>query len=156
MRTRNQIYADAAWQAIKTLDASGHTEFKRWADSFPAHVMKAGLAQAIGFVRAKANGKKEGQATAAKLYLSALRQMTTQNLSEGAEAIHPKDSQDEMQSVREWHAHILREELRLYMQSTQRILQAAVWLKRIGQTELKDTEPNTDDTRAQQNQGESA
>lgn len=58
-RTRSQRHAEAALAKIKALlapnaSAIERKEYKTRADNFPVMVMQAGLAQAVGFMRAKA------------------------------------------------------------------------------------------------------
>lgn len=56
LRSRNQVYAESAHNKIKKLDSELKKEYKSRADGFAVIVLQSGLAQALGFLRAKANG----------------------------------------------------------------------------------------------------
>ncbi|HRI93943.1 MAG TPA: type III-B CRISPR module-associated protein Cmr5, partial [Accumulibacter sp.] len=60
-QTRSQRHAEAALARIRSVEtnasATERKEYKTRADNFPVMVMQAGLAQAVGFMRAKAGGK---------------------------------------------------------------------------------------------------
>jgi len=52
-RTLEQKYADIAWKQVDRVSPKEFDEYKARADSFPTFVMQAGLAQAVGFLKAK-------------------------------------------------------------------------------------------------------
>lgn len=120
MRTRNQIYADAAWQAIDLLLANVNLndfklkDYKRQCEKFPVFVLRAGLAQAIGFIRAKDEGD-------GLRYLSDLANIHSPGVG-----------------VDQWCECIYAASLEDYMNKTREVLQAATWLKRIAQAEIGD------------------
>jgi CRISPR-associated protein Cmr5 len=115
MRTRNQIYADAAWQAIDQLPKSiKPKDYKRQCEKFPVFVLRAGLAQALGFVRSKA------EADGCK-YLEDLA------------GIHSPGS-----NIDQWCHNIYAASIEDYMNITREVLQAATWLKRIAQAQISD------------------
>jgi len=115
-RTRSQRQAEAALaaiQAIRTEAEKERKEYKTRADNFPVLVLQAGLAQAIGFMRAKA-----AKSAAYQLYLTDLAGML--GLA-GGEALQQR---------------AIAADLRDYRQLTRETLAAAAWLKRFGQAYL--------------------
>lgn len=115
-RTRSQRQAEAALAAIQAIRKEAEKERKEYkarADNFPVLVLQAGLAQAVGFMRAKA-----AKSTAYQRYLSDLAAML--GLA-GGEALQQR---------------AIDAELREYRQLTRETLAAAAWLKRFGQAYL--------------------
>lgn len=115
-RTRSQRQAEAALAAIQAIRKEAEKERKEYkarADNFPVLVLQAGLAQAVGFMRAKA-----AKSTAYQRYLSDLAAML--GLA-GGEALQQR---------------AIDADLRDYRQLTREILAAAAWLKRFGQAYL--------------------
>lgn len=115
-RTRSQRQAEAALAAIQAIRKEAEKERKEYkarADNFPVLVLQAGLAQAVGFMRAKA-----AKSTAYQRYLSDLAAML--GLA-GGEALQQR---------------AIDAELRDYRQLTRETLAAAAWLKRFGQAYL--------------------
>jgi CRISPR-associated protein Cmr5 len=115
--TRSQRHAEVALARIKAVEsdpsATERKEYKARADGFPVMVMQAGLAQAVGFMRAKASGKK-----AYGRYLDDLA------------AVLGRDGGEVLQN------RVIAAELPEYRQLTREALAAAGWLKRFGQAYL--------------------
>lgn len=117
-KTRSQRQAEAALaavQAIRESPAKERKEYKARADNFPVLVLQAGLAQAVGFMRAKA-----AKSPAYERYLGDLA--GTLGL-QGGEALQQ---------------HAISAGLPDYRQLTRDTLAAAGWLKRFGQAYLSD------------------
>lgn len=115
-RTRSQRQAEAALaaiQAIRTAAEKERKEYKSRADNFPVLVLQAGLAQAVGFMRAKA-----AKSAAYECYLSDLAAIL--GLA-GGDALQQR---------------AIDADLRDYRQLTRQTLAAAAWLKRFGQAYL--------------------
>ena len=126
--TRSQRHAESALARITAVvawsdeqkdakDASKlRKEYKARADGFPVLVMQAGLAQAVGFMRAKSADKP-----AYGRYLDDLAAVIG-GLADGA-ALHHR---------------AIHGQLPAYRQLTREVLAAAGWLKRFGQVYLSD------------------
>lgn len=113
-RTRAQRQAATALARIRRIEqrsAAQRKEYKARADSFPVLVLQAGLAQAVGFMRAKA-----AKNPAYGDYLDDL-----------AAVLGLPAGQDELQR------RAIDDPLRDYRQLTRQTLAAAGWLKRFGQ-----------------------
>jgi len=113
MQTRTQKMANSAILKVKAV-TEGKDEYKRQAENFPVLVMQAGLAQALGFLRAK---KKETL------------------LNDLAVVLHEAGvgtpaTGDALQ------AHVLAVEVGEYRRLTREVLAAAGWFKRFAQAEL--------------------
>lgn len=116
-RTRAQRQAEAALAAIqarRSAPEKERKEYKARADNFPVLVLQSGLAQAVGFMLAKAPPKS----AAYQRYLSDLAKML--GFADGA-ALQQR---------------AISAELRDYRQLTREALAAASWLKRFGQAYL--------------------
>lgn len=119
-RTRAQRQAEAALAAIqarRSAPEKERKEYKARADSFPVLVLQSGLAQAVGFMLAKALAKAPKSA-AYQRYLNDLATML--GFADGA-ALQQR---------------AIGAELRDYRQLTREALAAASWLKRFGQAYL--------------------
>lgn len=126
LQTHQQQYANRAWDAIAAQKSQPlAADYKRQADHFPALVLQAGLAQALGFMLAKA---KPGSAHGA--YLNDLCAVIS--------AVHG-GAQDTRLRTQE----ILKADVSTYQRHTRQFLAAAVWFKRLAQAELSDKTPAT-------------
>ncbi len=115
-RTRAQRQAEAALAVIQSRRSAPEKERKEYkarADSFPVLVLQSGLAQAVGFMLAKA-----AKSVAYERYLNDLATML--GFADGA-ALQQR---------------AISAELRDYRQLTREALAAASWLKRFGQAYL--------------------
>lgn len=115
-RTRAQRQAEAALAVIQSRRSAPEKERKEYkarADSFPVLVLQSGLAQAVGFMLAKA-----AKSDAYQRYLNDLATML--GFADGA-ALEQR---------------AIGAELRDYRQLTREALAAASWLKRFGQAYL--------------------
>lgn len=118
---RQAAGALAAIQAIRDKPPKERKEYKARADNFPVLVLQAGLAQAVGFMRAKAaNSDRGGEAY--KRYLGDLAGILG---LPGGEALQQR---------------AIDAGLPDYRQLTRDTLAAAGWLKRFGQAYLSDKE----------------
>ena len=133
-RTRAQRLAEAALTRIRAVAADwpadgqsrpsagssagfSRAQYKARADQFPVLVMQAGLAQALGFLRAKA-GDADGGDNAYRRYLNDL-----------AVVVGASDGEALQQQA-------IAAPLPAYRQLTRQVLDAAGWLKRFGQAYL--------------------
>ncbi|MBN8456019.1 type III-B CRISPR module-associated protein Cmr5 [Accumulibacter sp.] len=119
-KTRSQRQAEAALaavQAIREWPPKERKEYKARADNFPVLVLQAGLAQAVGFMRAKAAKSK-----AYERYLGDLAGILGMA---GGDALQQR---------------AIDAGLPDYRQLTRDTLAAAGWLKRFGQAYLSDKE----------------
>jgi len=118
--TRAQRQAEAALTAVQAIRGwlpKERKEYKARADNFPVLVLQAGLAQAVGFMRAKA-----AKSAAYETYLDDLARIL--GLPRG-EALQQR---------------AISAGLPDYRQLTRDTLAAAGWLKRFGQAYLSDKE----------------
>ncbi|MEW6260769.1 MAG: type III-B CRISPR module-associated protein Cmr5 [Thermodesulfobacteriota bacterium] len=109
-RTYAQRFAAIANECIQAVPVRDFEGYKARADSFPTFVMQAGLAQAVGFLKAK--GSKE---PVYALYLKDL-----------AKVLGKRDATHLYQEV-------IAAELNEYRLLTRQALAAAGWLKRMAQ-----------------------
>ncbi len=119
-RTRSQRQAEkalAAIEALRTAPKKERKEYKARADNFPVLVLQAGLAQAVGFMRAKA-----AKSAAYQSYLDDLARIL------------------ELASGEALQQRAIDVPLPDYRQLTRETLAAAGWLKRFGQAYLSDKE----------------
>ncbi|MCM8611294.1 type III-B CRISPR module-associated protein Cmr5 [Accumulibacter sp.] len=114
---RQAAGALAAIQVIRDKPPKERKEYKARADNFPVLVLQAGLAQAVGFMRAKA-----AKSPAYERYLGDLAEILGMA---GGEALQQR---------------AIDAGLPDYRQLTRDTLAAAGWLKRFGQAYLSDKE----------------
>ncbi|MCE5360045.1 type III-B CRISPR module-associated protein Cmr5 [Candidatus Igneacidithiobacillus taiwanensis] len=95
-------------------------EYGTRANSFPSMIVQVGLAQALGFLRAK-SGDNTSLAKAYNRYYTDLFELTRIAIPDA-----PEDPD-------RFYHHVLRAELGEYRRLSQTILDASVWLKRIYQ-----------------------
>ncbi|AVP98230.1 type III-B CRISPR module-associated protein Cmr5 [Ahniella affigens] len=127
--TRQQKFASKAHAAVQNVRGSGSLsaeakrfakEYKARAENFPVMVLQSGLLQAIGFLRAKGEGKGK-PAEAYKAYLKDLVSLLSD--------ITPKD----------YHEGLIKQtDLTRYRIQTRECLTAAGWIKRFAQTLLSE------------------
>jgi CRISPR-associated protein Cmr5 len=106
-RTREQRYADIAYRCIQEVAAQIFEDYKTRADSFPTFVMQAGLAQAVGFLKAKGD-------------------VYTRYLNDLSHVLGKSDAKD-------FYKEVIAAELSEYRLLTRQALAAAGWLKRMAQ-----------------------
>lgn len=116
-RTRTQRYAGRAIERVLSVagDAGLRREYRARALSFPAMVLQSGLAQAVGFLRAKS-----GDDAAYRCYLRHLAE------------VHGTANGNAL------HEAIIAAPLPAYRRLTQELLEAAALIKRYAQAEIKD------------------
>jgi CRISPR-associated protein Cmr5 len=102
-----QRYADIAWKQVESVSTRDFDEYKARADSFPTFVMQAGLAQAVGFLRAKGDVYEK--------YLKDLALVLGQ------------------QDDKAFYQQVIKAERVEYRLLTRKALVAAGWLKRMAQ-----------------------
>lgn len=114
METRDQKYAKAAFPKVS---APKNTAIKKGyrtlALNFPVMVLQSGLAQAVGFLMAKANSQNE--------YAVYLNDLASILLHKDAKALHDD---------------IINSPLANYQHLTRQTLEASAWLKRYSQSLL--------------------
>lgn len=118
MQTHQQQYANLAWDRVAA--RKGHpiaADYKRQADRFPALVLQSGLAQALGFLLAK-------DTDAHHAYLADLCAVLSE-VHGGAADAQGRASE------------IVQADVIAYQRHTRQCLAAAVWFKRLAETELK-------------------
>lgn len=121
IQTRTQRYAAAALARVQVIrqDAQQRLEWKTRADTFPVMVLQAGLAQAVGFMLAKSQNGADDRGYSA--YLNDL--LAVLRAGGATQADNPQALQTE----------ILALDLMAYQRLTRQTLEAAAWLKRMGQ-----------------------
>lgn len=129
MQTNQQKYANGAWDKVAARKSESFAaDYKRQATRFPALVLQSGLSQAVGFILAK--GTEAHQA-----YLA--------DLCAVLNAVHGGNA-DAKQRAKD----IVNGDVSAYQRHTRQFLAAAVWFKRLAETELKEAKPNTEDREA--------
>jgi len=126
MQTHQQQYANRAWDKVAGQKGrSLAADYKRQADHFPTLVLQAGLAQALGFMLSKA-----APGNAHLPYLNDLCAVLS--------AVHG-GSEGATQRAKD----IVQDDVSAYQRHTRQFLAAAVWFKRLAQTELSDKKSAT-------------
>ena len=123
-RTRAQRQAEDALACVKRVAPADRKEYKGRADGFPVMVLQAGLAQAVGFMLAKAKDKA-GARTPYGRYLDDLAAVIS---GVGGEAFQQK---------------VVQAPLPEYRRLTRETLAVAGWFKRFGQAYLAEKEQRT-------------
>lgn len=120
LQTRNQVYAAAALRCVEAIkhDENLRDEWKSRADSFPVMVLQAGLAQAVGFLRAKSAGDND------RGYRRYLADLVAVLRAGGA---------TQAENGEQFQNSIVTLNLADYRHLTRETLAAASWLKRLGQ-----------------------
>lgn len=128
IHTRSQRYAAKALERVKAIKDRENLrdEWKSRADSFPVMVLQAGLAQAIGFLRAKSQGDSDMGYSA---YLADLVEVLRAG---GATQATTGEA---------FQQGIVSLDLAPYRQLTRETLAAAGWLKRLGQAYIEKKTP---------------
>lgn len=122
LQTRTQRIALAAFNAVEAKKKdSVEAEYRTLALAFPTMILQSGLAQAIGFLKAK--NKPEHQAYLADL-VKVLKEAKIYPDMQNAEALHHK---------------ILHSSVQQYQLLTRLLLDVASWLKRYTQALLEKT-----------------
>ena len=129
IHTRSQRYAAKALECVDAIKAreAERDEWKSRADSFPVMVLQTGLAQAIGFLRAKSLGGKD------KGYKPYLADLVAVLNAGGATPA---------QTGEEFQKSVIVLDLASYRQLTRETLTAAGWLKRFGQAYIDKKKPD--------------
>lgn len=124
LKTRNQNYAAQALKRIEAIkgDEKLRDEWKSRADSFPVMVLQAGLAQAIGFLRAKSAGDND------KGYKRYLADLVAVLHAGGATQATTGEA---------FQNSVITLNLADYRRLTHETLAAAGWLKRFGQAYIE-------------------
>jgi CRISPR-associated protein Cmr5 len=123
-RNRSQRYAKAALTSIENIKDKEklRDEYKSRADSFPVMVMQAGLAQSLGFLQARSEGKTDN---GYGLYLHDLAAVL-----KAGDATSTNTGKDLQLSA-------INATLTEYRLLTRETLAAAGWLKRFAQAYIK-------------------
>lgn len=123
LQTRNQVYAAAALRCVEAIkhDEELREEWKSRADSFPVMVLQAGLAQAVGFLRAKSAGDNDKGYRGYRRYLADLV------------AVLRAGGATQAENGEQFQNSIITLNLADYRRLTRETLAAASWLKRLGQ-----------------------
>jgi CRISPR-associated protein Cmr5 len=127
MKTRSQQYSEIVFNQVLNLKDKPYKKFyASLTHEFPLMVLRSGLSQAVAFVWAKAQPKKEEptpslEAQAKLIFLEHLIQLIK------CHAATPKDFQ----------VHIQTAKLAEYQRLTRQILAASVWYKRFADSLLK-------------------
>lgn len=115
IRTRNQIRAKIAYDAVSSSEAKDDKDYPKLAKKFPALAHNCGLAQAIAFVRAK-----DGNTGTVYLnHLSSVMGRSRNDLEERS------------------HCALLPEYQRLSLEA----IESASWIKRYAEALLKESGP---------------
>lgn len=122
MQLRQTEVAKRALECVSQAQADAHTfaEYGTRANSFPTMIIQAGLAQALGFLRAKSGTDNPLSRAYFRYYddLVSLARVSVTDLPEGRDAFYER---------------VISAELGEYRRLTQAVLDGAVWLKRIYQ-----------------------
>ncbi|HNC87022.1 MAG TPA: type III-B CRISPR module-associated protein Cmr5 [Agitococcus sp.] len=114
METRDQKYAKAAFPKVSAQKNTAIEKgYRTLALNFPVMVLQSGLAQAVGFLMAKANSQNE--------YAVYLNDLASILLNKDAKALHDD---------------IINSPLANYQHLTRQTLEASAWLKRYSQSLL--------------------
>ncbi len=121
--------SNVAGLALDRIEAAKHApfvaEYKTRANSFPAILVQSGLAQAIGFLRAKAGRRENDLERAYAMYLQDLQDVTRAGWAQLA------------QDPEAFYRDIVSADLGRYRRLTRAVLDASVWLKSLAQANLK-------------------
>lgn len=117
-RTRSQRFSESALKAVEAVakNTAMRDDYKSRADGFPVMVMQSGLAQAVGFLRGKSEGRDDN---AYGRYLKDLGGLLGQ----------PEPSR--------FQSQVIKAELPEYRRLTRDALDASSWIKRFCQTLVK-------------------
>ena len=129
MKLRQSDIAQEAYDRIESLKTDAlrdiREEYKTRANRFPAMVVQSGLAQAMGFLRAKADPKGSSLGRAYARYLEDLVKVAHRGwpaLKGDSEA---------------FYRDVTSADLARYRRLTQLVLDASVWMKSLAHTGLR-------------------
>ncbi len=147
-QTRTQRYAGRAMARVILVaqNKAISKEYKTRADSFPAMVMQSGLAQALGFLRAKSEEQSAEKVERSKHKNNAKdadkkpEENAKKNRVEAYRAYAADIAKvlDDAGSAKALHEQSITAELPQYRRLTREVLEVAILIRRFAQIELHD------------------